>query len=287
MQNKILVTGATNDLGIEIIRQLSSKGVDLRAAVHSLGKADKIGLPGVDLIKVDFDKPETLKEAFVGIDKLFLLTPFAENMVQMTENLVDQAIKSGVGHIVKLSIINADKERIPMTKLHRQAEYIVGNSGIQFTFLRPNYFMQNFSTLMGATIRNEGIFYSLNAEGKISYVDARDVAAVATEALTKEGHHGKAYTITGSEALSNGQIADILSKVIGETVKYIMFSEDEAKRGMKAIGMSDWFMNSLQGISKDQEEGHMSTISSDVERITGRRPISFAQFANDYINVFR
>jgi uncharacterized protein YbjT (DUF2867 family) len=134
----------------------------------------------VQVVQLDYNKPDTLSAALIGVDKLFLLTPFQSNMVDLTSNLVNEAKKAGVKYIVKQSVLGADSEpAITPSRLHRQAEKIIEESGIPFTFLRPNFFMQNFVTLYSHFIKTQGAFYVPAGDAKASFVDVRDIAAVA------------------------------------------------------------------------------------------------------------
>jgi uncharacterized protein YbjT (DUF2867 family) len=146
MVGAILVTGATGTVGSEVVKQLSSAGQKVRAAVHSTTRASsKDKLKEVESVQMDYNKPETLVAAFKDADKLFLLTPASPKAAELTSNLVTEAKNSGIRHIVKQSIIGADVEvDVAHLRLHRQAEKIIEESGIPFTFLRPNDFMQNF-----------------------------------------------------------------------------------------------------------------------------------------------
>lgn len=286
MENKILITGATSNFGgRDLVKKLSLNGVEFRAAIHSMGKSKKVEFPGVDIIRFDFTKPETIRQALSGIERLFLLIPFKENMLDMAENLLSEASNMGVKHIVYLSIINAEKERSKITKLHRECEKMIEKSGMLFTFLRPNFFMQNFSQL--GTIKKMNSFVSIEGGGDISYVDARDVAAIALEALTKEGHYGKTYTLTGPEALNDAQIADIFFKLKGKPINIIKYNEEMANKSLKSAGFSDWYSNFFPEIAETIQKGIISAVSPDIKNVLGREPISFAQFVQDYVNAFR
>ncbi len=292
MSNTILVTGATGTVGSEVVKQLSARGASIRAGCHTLSKADKIRGPGVEIVEVDYLKPETIESAFKGVEKLFLLTPLVENMVEMTARLVAEAKKAGVQHIVKLSNnqdLGADAEaKIPPIRWHRQAEKIVEESGIPYTFLRPiDGFMQNFIWFYGQTIKAQNAIYTAAGEGKQGIVDARDMAAVAVEALTGDGHEGKVYPISGPEAISDNQAAEILSEVLGRKISHVNLSEEDARKGFEEADLPDWMVNS--GIEGDRltREGRLSAVLPTVEEVTGKKPRSFEQFARDYAEAFR
>jgi uncharacterized protein YbjT (DUF2867 family) len=216
----------------------------VKAAAHSANDNTFRNLE-VQVVQLDYNKPYTLSAALIGVDKLFLLTPFQSNMVDLTSNLVNEGKKAGVKYIVKQSVLGADSEpAITPSRLHRQAKKIIEESGIPFTFLRPNFFMQNFVTFYSHFIKTQGAFYVPAGDAKASFVDVRDIAAVAVQALNgnKNGtgkHTRKTYDITGGEAISYGQEAEMLSKKIGKKVNYVNISDEDTRKGMKDMGADE------------------------------------------------
>jgi uncharacterized protein YbjT (DUF2867 family) len=291
-QETILVTGSTGTLGGEVVKQLSSStpAINIKAGVHSAQNVKKVkDGDEVEVVLIDYNKPETLKEALSQVDKLFLLTPDVPNAHELASNLVIEAKKAGIRHIVKQSVMGADLEAdVGTFRLHRQAEEIIEQSGIPFTFLRPNEFMQNFINFHSPSIKGNNAFYIPLEDAKVSLVDVRDIAAVAVKSLTDEDlHKNKTHLITGPEALSYHQVAEILSNRIGRKINYVNISDEEARAAMKEIGMSDWLINTVSELSDYFRKGKASEISSAVEEVTGNKPISFSQFANDYVDAFR
>src|SRR5829696_8595768 len=292
MVETILVTGATGNVGSEVIKQLSSvtRDVNIKAAIHSVENAKKIRDDNkVEAVKIDYNKPEILAAAFKDADKLFLLTHDSPKSAEHASNLVSEAKKAGIRHIVKQSIMGADfKADVGIMRLHSQAEKIIEESGIPYTFLRPNEFMQNFINFHSPSIKSNNTFYLPLEDAKVSLVDVRDIAAVAVKSLTDEDlHKNKTHLITGPEALSYHQVAEILSNRIGRKINYVNISDEEARAAMKEIGMSDWLINTVSELSDYFRKGKASEISSAVEEVTGNKPISFSQFANDYVDAFR
>jgi uncharacterized protein YbjT (DUF2867 family) len=288
----ILVTGATGTVGSEVVKQLVSSDQDIiRAAVHSENKADKLKhYKTLEFVHIDYDNPETIVEALKNVDKLFLLTPPSVEMVDISSSFVQEARKNRVKFIVKLSAMGADLEPgFAGGRLHRQAEEIIEESRIPYIFLRSNAFMQNFVNRSGQTIKNQNAIYLPAGDAKISFVDVRDIAAVAAEVLTKNGsqYTNKVYDITGPEALSHTQVAEILSEETGRSISYIDISEEDARKGMKKMGVEDWFIQNAIELYNIYRAGYASETTIAVEQITGRKPISFAQFAKDYSEAFR
>jgi uncharacterized protein YbjT (DUF2867 family) len=287
MTDTILITGSTGNVGSQVVKQLSSFSGSVRAAVQSKNRADDIKNTKAELVEMNFNKSDTIEAAFKDVQKIFLLTPFVPDMVEMSKSLIREAKKANVNHIVKQSAFGSDlKDGITMNKLHRQVEEAIESSGINYTFLRPMSFMQNYLGLSDS-IKSQGVFYAPLIDSRTSFVDVRDIAAVAVEALTKTGHENKAYNITGPEAVSNYDIANILSNTTGRKITYVNISDDEARKGMKENGMQEWTINALMELYNFQKAGKASHVSLDVERVTNRKPISFEQFSKDYFETFR
>jgi uncharacterized protein YbjT (DUF2867 family) len=298
----ILVTGATGTVGSEVLKQLSSitPAIKIKAAIHSIENLKRVkendAAARVEPVLFDYQKPETLREALRSVDKLFLLTPETPIAAELASNAVSEAKKAGIRHIVKQSVQAADSTAaatiVSTIRLHGQAEKIIEESGIPYTFLRPGEFMQNFIRWYSETIKEQGAFYLPAGDTKVGFVDVRDIAAVAVKALTDEEddengkHKNKAYTITGPEELSYYQVAEILSNATGRKIDYVNISEEEARRAMKDMGISDWLINGVIEVI-ELYRNSIPQLSSAVEEVTGKKPISFSQFAKDYAHVFR
>ncbi|MGA9169133.1 MAG: SDR family oxidoreductase [Nitrososphaeraceae archaeon] len=297
MAESILVTGATGTLGSEVVKQLLSakgKNVNVKAAARSVNDNTFESLNGVQVVQLDYNNPSMLARAFKDTDKLFLLTPASPKAAELATNLVNEAKKAGIRHIVKQSVIGADSVLdVAHLRLHRQAEKIVEESGIPFTFLRPNDFMQNFVNFYNPTIKSKNAFYLPAEDAKVSFVDVRDIAAIAVKTLTEDDdgngsrHNGKAYNITGPEALTCYQVAEILSNATGKKISYVNISEEDTRLGMKDMGWDDWLINTILQLYDLYRKGYASQVTDAVESITGNKPISFAQFAMDHAEAFR
>ena len=291
MTETILITGATGTVGSEVVKQLSAKGENIIVKATTRSATDNTfeNLNRVQVVQLDYDKPDSLAVALKGVDKLFLLTPFQSNMVDLTSNLVSEAKKTKVKYIAKQSVMGADAEPgITPGRLHRQAEKIIEESGIPFTFLRPNFFMQNFVNYYSNLIRSQGAFYMPAGDAKVSFVDVRDIAAVAVKSLINDNQQkGRAYNITGGEALTYGQTAEILSKAVGKKINYVNVTDQDARKGMKDMSMDEWTIKSMIELFEITRAGYVSEISPIVEQVTGNKPITFSQFANDYAGAFK
>ncbi|HMG37128.1 MAG TPA: SDR family oxidoreductase [Blastocatellia bacterium] len=277
----ICVTGASGTVGSEVIKQLGEAKAPFRAAYFSEQKAQAARSKGIDAVTIDYGNPETLRAAFKGCDKLFLLGPNTPDQTQLELNAVEAA-KAGIRHIVKLSMLGADEEAVSFAKTHRPVEKAIESSGIGWTFLRPNGFMQNVVTYLGDTIKSEGNFYTAAGDAKISHVDVRDIAAVAVKALTETGHERKVYTLTGPQALTYDEIADELSNVLGRKINHIKLSPAEMKGGLLAAGIPEGLADSLLDLERYYREQRASFITGDIKTVIGRDPIKFEQYARDH-----
>lgn len=277
----ICVTGAGGTVGSEVVRQLGETNVDFRAAYHSKNKVEAAREKGIDAVLIDYNDPETLKKAFEGCDKLFLLGPNMPNQAELEINAVDAAKAAGVKHLVKLSVMRADEEEYDFGRIHREVEKAIEASGLDWTFLRPNSFMQNTVTYMSQTIKAQSAFYTAADDARIGHVDVRDIAAVAVKALTEPGHEGKAYTLNGPEALTYDQLAASLSDALGRKIQHINIPPADLKGAMLAEGTPEIFVDRLLDLERYYREGKADRNTSDIKQVTGRDPRNFAEYARE------
>ena len=277
----IVVTGATGKIGKELVRQLAARGAAVRALSRHAGRGEEI--PGVEWVAADLAQREHLVSAFAGAEKLFLLTANSEDMVRLQKNALEAARQAGVRHVVKLSALGASDHSLSVIGLwHYNVERLLRESGLAWTLLRPHHFMDNLLDQRKNILR-EGVVYSAAGEGRIPFIDTRDIAAVAAVALTEPGHEGKAYTLTGPEALSYGQATEILSRVLGRPLTYVAETEDEAWARQRNAGEPSWRISALLAIAAYQRAGGPTEqVTTTVEKLIGRPPLSFEQFARDH-----
>lgn len=285
-ERTILLTDPTGTVSNAVINRLASSGRNIiRGAVDTKVKVDKLNHVH-EIAKIDYTRPETIADALNNIDRLFLRIPPSVEMVDISSNFVEGAKKNGVKFIVKLSTMGADLEPgYTSGRLHREVEKIIEESGIPFGFLRPNSFMQSFITRSSQTIKNQNAIYLPAGDEKISLVDARDVAAVAAELLTNNGsqHINKVYDITGPEALSHSQVAEILSKETGRRVSYVNISEEDLRKWMKEMSVVDWSIDNALELFRMYRSGYRSQVTTVVQQLTEQKPTSFSQFARNYV----
>jgi uncharacterized protein YbjT (DUF2867 family) len=279
----ILITGASGNVGKEVLKQIAQTGVRVRAGFQSASKA-AAAPSGVEIVTADYNQPETLRAALKGVDRVFLVGPPTAQLPALERKAIDVIKQSEVRQVVKLSAMGGREAIFP--RQHAQSEDYIQASGVPYTFLRPNGFMQNMVIYNSATINTQNAFYGTEGDGRISQIDLRDVAAVAVKALTEDGHIGKAYTLTGPEALTNAQIAQILSDDLGREIRYVNLPPAQFKQALLAAGMPEWNADALLDLQRLYREGKAAAVTQDVEQVLGRRPISFEQFSRDHKSAF-
>jgi uncharacterized protein YbjT (DUF2867 family) len=271
----ILVTGASGTVGSEVVKGLGASRARVRAAFRTRPQ----NVPeGVESVALDYNRPLTLRPALEGVETLFLVS----NSITPELTVVDEARHAGVKRIVKLSVLHAAEERYIFARWHRAVEKHIEASGIPWTFLRSNGFMQNVVTYMGETIRQHSAFSSSGGDGAVSHIDVRDLGAVAASVLLESGHEGQAYELTGPSAITPGQVAETLTSILGRPIRHVPMSHEQYKRALLAAGTPEPWADALVDLNRYYAEGHAAGVSPAVRRVTGRDVIPFAQFARDY-----
>jgi uncharacterized protein YbjT (DUF2867 family) len=205
MARNILVTGATGTVGSDVLRGLIGRAdIQVHAAVRDKNKAAALAGPGVELTLFDYNRPETLAPACGGVDSVFMVSPFTPDGVAQSLALLDAARAAGVKNVVKLSVIRSIRDTTP-GRWHAAIDDALKKSGMAWTLLLAGSFMQNL--VEGAAPQPDGGLYLPAGNAKCAFIDTRDIAAVAVQALTERGHKGREYTLTGPDGLSYAEAA--------------------------------------------------------------------------------
>ncbi len=282
----ILITSAPGNNANAVIRELTEAGVRVRALLRNPNSAGEIKGPLVEVAVGDFLNPASLDAALRGVEKAFLIPPTDPRSVEMQVNFIRAAKRAGTRHVVKLSVNGADvNSPVRVARWHAEGEKELEASGIPFTHLRPNAFMQNLLGL-APTIVSQGEFYQPAADGKVSHIDVRDIAAVAAQALTENGHQGKTYVITGPEALSYDEVARKLSTALGRPVKYVNITPEDFKKSLLGWGIPEYMADGLNEFFAAIRAGYCAVVTNTVEEVAKRKPISFDDFVHDFAEAF-
>ena len=282
----IMVIGGTGKIGGELVKQIAQAKLKARILVRSGENVEAIQKLGLETALGDVSKIETIKAALQGVESLFLLTAPSLNMADIEIAIMDEAKKAGVKKIVLQSAMGVNFQSA-QTVVHEHAESqeYLKKLGVPFTILQPSSFFQNFLALK--SINKQGAIYGNYKDGKMGFVDAKDIASVALAALTQTGHEGKTYVITGNEALTYGEVASKVSRATGKTVKYINVSTDEAVKGMVDNGTPEWLSMDLGKSGERLAAGDMLEITDVVQKVTHQKPITIDQFLTDNVEAFK
>ena len=284
---KILITGATGSIGTELAQQLAAQRISFRVMVRSLENTQQLSrLAGAEIVTGDFNNTPSIQQALNGIEHAFLLTNSSEQAETLQSNFVEVAAEAGLPHLVKLSQWEADiHSPVRFLRYHAAVEQKIQQSGIAYTFLRPNLFMQG---LLGfrELIANTGKFFASVGEATISAIDIRDIAAVALTTLTSQGHEGKIYNLTGPEALTHQQMAHYLAQALDRPVQFVHVTPADMRQALLSVGFPEWQTEGLIEDYAHYARGEASQVSPDVERVTGKAARTFETFAQDYAPVF-
>ncbi len=286
MHGTILVTGATGRVGGALVQALERLGQPVRAAVRHASQRRASWSRTVLDVEFDFDRPETFGPALEGVSRLFLIArPGDDRADEAAAPLLREFTGRSIEVIVDLTAMGV--ETLPGTAL-RKIELAIEASGIPFTHLRPNFFMQIFAAdpLLDA-INSKGVIAVAAGDARLSFVDSRDIAAVAAAALTDERHAGKAYTITGATAVDHAEVASAISRAAGREVRYIPIAEDVARRLILDSGLSPARADRLIEFYRHVRNGHCSPVSADLSEVLGREATSLEDFARDHAGAWR
>ena len=279
MKNRILVTGASGNIGSYIVKELETSKVDVMVSVSSKEKEDVAN----NKVFVDFNDKASLVRAFNNIDTLFLLFPMIEPMIDFAKNAVLAAQEAGVKHIVRSSGAGANSALdFKMPKVQGTIDDLIKNSGIHYTLTMPASFMQNFINFFANDIKN-GTLYMPTGQGKLGWVDVRDIAAVNARILQNpELYMNKELMITGPENLSYQDTVTILSEVLGKEINYVDVPEEAAINAMKSVGMQEFIIEMTSSLNQIIKAGYAEGITDTVEKVTGKKPVAFKQFVLDH-----
>lgn len=286
----IVVIGGTGKVGSALLPELSRRGMPARVVTRTAEKDAAVATVGLEPVRGDARDLATLRHVLHGADALFLLTPPSEDEGAVKRGVVDAARRAGIRHIVLLSGAGASAQSpISQAREHAHAEEALKASTVKYTILQPYFFMQNFFDQAGTIrgnfgngIRSQGAIYGNVRDGRIAMVDTRDVAAVAAACLCEQGHEGRTYVVTGGSPITNAEAAAAIARVAGRPVQYVDVPSEQLIAGMTAAGVPRWLASDLALLGEEIAGGAFASTTDVVERVAGRRPITFEQFAEEH-----
>jgi uncharacterized protein YbjT (DUF2867 family) len=283
---KILIIGARGRVGNELVKLMINAGLNIQVASRYPGEAQLQFKNTVKAVEFDYDNPQTFAPALRGVEKIFLsVRPGDNHSDKAAIPLIDEAVKANIEHIVTLTAMGVEKDE---TFMLRVLEKYVESSGIAFTHMRPNWFMQNFTSgVMFEDIKKTDALHLPAADARISFIDVVDIAFCAFVILNKSHHFGKSYTLTGGESLSHYDVTRIISQVSGKPIAYIPLNEDEAIARLAKNNVPAGLIERWTDFYSKIRSGFCSPVTNDVELLIGRRPVLFEDFASGNAGIWR
>jgi uncharacterized protein YbjT (DUF2867 family) len=284
MTRRVLITGATGNVGSRLVRLLGgNRDLAVRAFVRDPEKAAPLRQAGAELAVGTFEDTDAVWAAVQGVDTLVLITPAGPQAVAQGRIVLGAARDAGVRKIVRQSVIKAALDGpTDNVRLHAETERDVQSSDMAYTILRPHYFMQNLLR-SAPNLRTEGKIYMGMGDARLGMIDARDIADCAAQSVISDRFDGETLTLTGPESISFYDVARILTQVLGRQVTYIPVPPGEVELSMLKRGVGEWPAHSVGSYAQAYKDGWGDFVTDDVERITGRAARSFEQFAREVL----
>lgn len=276
--SKVLIFGATGNVGHEVVRLLSAAGHEVVATTRR--PSAQPASPGVRWVAVDAVTGEGVDAAFAGVSRAFLLSPPGHaDQHAVLAPLLAAASRHQLAKVVLMTAQGV--EHAPPEAPFRRAELALEASGLPHAILRPGWFMQNFHTFWAGGIQARDAIEVPAGDARTGFIDARDIAAVAAALVVRDGTDG-GLTLTGPEALTHAEVAARLSSVAGRTIRYDNVSPEAFREGLLRAGLPADYAQVLVTLFEGVRAGWAAGLTGEVRRVTGREPISFAQYASDF-----
>lgn len=276
----ILVTGATGNVGSEAVRLLGAQHHPTRALVRDATPAPHAD---VEIAAGDFERPDTIDAAMRGVETVLLVSPAvpAQEIA-----VIDSAARQGARHIVKITSKASADSPVDRRRGQAQIEAHLEATGLAYTLLRANAYMQNILAL-APMIKHTGGFLMSAGDGRVGMIDARDVAATAVAVATApKAHTGRTYRLTGPDLVTYADVAKELSDALGHPVEYRRTSPAEHRTAMIQLGVPETVATSNAQAFGLIAEGDAAWLSNDAESITGTAPRSLRTFIADHVAAF-
>ena len=275
---KVIILGATGNIGTAVLKNLQDKNVQVFAGVQAEKDFEKVTQFGATPVIVNFQNQESLNEALKGKDRVFLVTPLMQNPEKVTEMVINASKLNNIKHLVRSTASGADSNgQIQMARWAGLSEDLVKASGLNYTIVRPYSFLQNIVNFYSYTIKNYNGFYAPIGDAKAAFIDINNLGEVVAIALTSDEHFGKIYELSGL-AYTQAELAEKLSTILGRTVSYIDVPEEKAKENMLSNQMPEWMVNAMMELNYIIKQGWTAGYSDDYKNITGKEYTSAETF---------
>lgn len=282
----ILITGASGSVGKSVLLEAIRKGSGVRAMYRSKEEAAKAPA-GCEAVLADYSDKQSLHKALDGVTSVYIVCSPIPKLVELESNMLDACSECGVKHVVLNSALGAGDFGKSFPSWHRKVEDKLRTTGMSYTILRPNGFLQNIVAYNAPSIRAQGAFYAAMGDAKVSYLDVGDIAAVAAKALKGGTHAGKTYELNGPEAISNAELARRISKIAGRTVNYVDLPEPAQREAMLGLGMPDWLVTALLELQQYYKQGGGAKTDGLLQSLIEREPVTLDQYLAANVREFR
>ena len=270
---KIAITGATGQLGSIVIEKLllQTEANNIVALVRNSAKATHLTAQNIEVREFDYDRPETLVPALSGIDKLLLIS--ANEVGRRTPQhkaVIDAAKVAGVPYLAYTSLLRADTSPLGLAQEHRETEKLIQDSGLRYTFLRNNWYSENYLAGVAHTIEI-GTLFGAAQDGRISSASRIDYAEAAAKVLTSTGHDNQTYELAGSQSFSLSELATLIGQAASKTINYQNLSAEEYTQGLTQVGLPAGLVEVIVDADIQTIQGAMYSDSQDLEQLIGRK----------------
>ena len=283
----ILITGATGKTGSATAKSLNQMGVKYRALIRNEEKIEALESMGADVIHGSVEDTDAVEKSMENVETVLILLPNSEGQLSLEKQLVDSAKKLGVKRLVKVSSIEATPDATsPIPRLHLESENYIKDSGLEWTMIKPNFYMQNLLA-SAATIKEQGKIFLPMGEGKTGMIDTSDVGKIVAKVLSEEGHASKNHEVTGPDILSFYEVAEIFTDVIGAQIDYVDVPLPAYKETLGKFLTNEWHLNAVIDLFKGIAEGGIEEKTDTYKELMGETPKPLAKFLEEHAFIFK
>jgi uncharacterized protein YbjT (DUF2867 family) len=285
MTMNYLITGATGNIGSLVVNRLLDRGERPRVLARDAQKALSRYGDRVDIFVGDFSDATSMAAALSGVDA-FLLVSSVDDLAARDEVAAKAAKAAGVKHLVKISSMSIPQKNIMTGMWHAQGEAVVRATGVPFTFVRSAGFMEN-CLQWARSIKSEGVVRSSAGDGKTPVIHSQDISDVSVKALTTQAYIGETLTVSGPEMLSYPEMLAKIGAVIGKPLRYEVLSDEEERRQLVARNRPPHMVDAILSIFRATREGRIAGVTDTVERVLGRKPLTFDRWLEEHAAAFQ
>lgn len=287
MNDTIFVTGASGQLGRLVIKHLLARGVTHDRIIAGTRRPEKLGelaAAGIEVRQADFDNPQGLTEAFKGAGTVLIISTDALDdagtRIKQHRNAVSAAVAAGVERLAYTSLPDPESSLLSFAPDHLETERAIEATGLPHVIFRNNWYHENLLLSLPAALKS-GHWYSASQGGKTAYAAREEMAEAIAAALSASTRESRTYTLTGAEALSNEEVAELARRIIGKPLAVVHVTDEQFAAGLKAAGIPDGFIPVLVSAEADIRAGHLSIVTGDLERLIGRPSKRLAEYLEE------